>query len=246
VFQVKNPQEIAKLDDLFDNSKASIISLTDLPNSVLEGFNYENLGNAIRVKQSLKFKNSGLEKNFVVTDDNFALGDNKKLVNGKTYYFAALAFAYNNFKDTIRNTSQLEQLKFSSRINIVSGTPHDLENYNLQARAEDGQGIPVKRIFGQGSASFFLEIDKSEEEFIVKNYSKDDLLYKIGNVDKSEYDGYNLSTSIAFEKAIECYRVITGACSFGTKDFITSNNIDNFNTSTTYATLLGKGWSISL
>jgi len=57
--------------------------------------------------------------------------------------------------------------------------------------------------------------------------AKDDLLYKIGNVDKSEYDGYNLSTSIAFEKAIECYRVITGACSFGTKDFITSNNIEN-------------------
>jgi hypothetical protein len=178
VFQVKNPQEISKLDDLFDNSKASIISLSDLPNSVLEGFNYENLGNAIRVKQSLKFKNSGLEKNFVVTDDNFALGDNKKLVNGKTYYFAALAFAYNNFRDTIRKTSQLEQLKFSSRINIVSGTPHDLENYNLKARAEDGQGIPVKRIFGQGSASFFLEIDNTEEDFIVKNYSKDELLYK--------------------------------------------------------------------
>lgn len=178
VFQVKNPQSISKLEDLFDNSKASIISQSDLPNAITEGFNYENLGNAIRVKQSLKFKNTGLEKNFVVTDDVFATGTNKKLVNGKTYYFAALAFAYNNFRDTIKKTSQLEQLKFSSRINIVSGTPHDLENYNLKAAVEHGAGIPVKRIFGQNGGSFFLDINSKEEADIVTNFSKDELTYE--------------------------------------------------------------------
>jgi hypothetical protein len=34
-----------------------------------------------------------------------------------------------------------------------------------------------------------------------------------------------LEHKFSFSEAIEAYRAITGACSFGTKDFVTSNNI---------------------
>ena len=50
--------------------------------------------------------------------------------------------------------------------------------------------------------------------------AKQDLMYKIANRDKSEYEHLNLDSELTFEEAIECYRVITGACSFGTKDFV--------------------------
>ena len=56
--------------------------------------------------------------------------------------------------------------------------------------------------------------------------AKEDLLYKISNISKDQYKGLTLQSILSFEKAIECYRVITGACSFGTKDFVTSNNIE--------------------
>ena len=50
--------------------------------------------------------------------------------------------------------------------------------------------------------------------------AKDDLLYKISKRKKSNYKNLSLDSELSFEEAIVCYRVITGACSFGTRDFI--------------------------
>ena len=49
--------------------------------------------------------------------------------------------------------------------------------------------------------------------------ARKDLLYKISNRDKSKYKGLTLDSVLSYEEAIECYRVITGACSAGTKGF---------------------------
>jgi hypothetical protein len=50
--------------------------------------------------------------------------------------------------------------------------------------------------------------------------AKIDLIYKISKRDKSRYENLTLDSELSFEEAIECYRVITGACSFGTKNFV--------------------------
>jgi hypothetical protein len=55
--------------------------------------------------------------------------------------------------------------------------------------------------------------------------AKTDLIFKISNRDKSDYKGLTLESKMNFEKAIECYRIITGACSFGTKDFVSNRLI---------------------
>ena len=49
--------------------------------------------------------------------------------------------------------------------------------------------------------------------------AKKDLLYKISNRDKTGYKNLTLDSILSYEEAIECYRVITGACSSGTKGF---------------------------
>jgi len=56
--------------------------------------------------------------------------------------------------------------------------------------------------------------------------AKQDLIFKISNRDKSEYENLTLESVLTFEKAIECYRVVTGACSFGTKDFVVNRLFD--------------------
>ena len=56
--------------------------------------------------------------------------------------------------------------------------------------------------------------------------AKEDLIYKITNIDKSEYKSFTLETELTFGEAVRCYRVITGACSFGVKDFVNKNNIN--------------------
>ena len=50
--------------------------------------------------------------------------------------------------------------------------------------------------------------------------AKDSLIYKISNRDTSMYKDYTLDTVISFEDAIKMYRVITGACEAGTRNFI--------------------------
>ena len=50
--------------------------------------------------------------------------------------------------------------------------------------------------------------------------AKSDLIFKVSNRTKDDYINLKLTDSLSFEDAITCYRVITGACSFGTKDFV--------------------------
>lgn len=50
--------------------------------------------------------------------------------------------------------------------------------------------------------------------------AKGDLIYKISNRDKSRYEGMKLTDTLTHEEAIEAYRVITGACSAGTRDYV--------------------------
>ena len=49
--------------------------------------------------------------------------------------------------------------------------------------------------------------------------ARKDLVYKICDRDKSEYENLTLDSELTYNEAIECYRVITGACSAGTRQF---------------------------
>ena len=52
--------------------------------------------------------------------------------------------------------------------------------------------------------------------------AKADLVFKITDRDKSQYEGLTLDDTLTYEEAMVCYRVITGACAAGTKGFVTS------------------------
>jgi hypothetical protein len=63
--------------------------------------------------------------------------------------------------------------------------------------------------------------------------AKEGLLYKISNRDKSSFKNsfknLKLDSVLTFEECIEFYRVITGACDFGVKNFIENNSIEQKN-----------------
>ena len=73
-----------------------------------------------------------------------------------------------------------------------------------------------------GTKTFFIATDGNGKyaHGDTIHEAKKDLIYKISNRDKSKYENLTLDSELTFEEAIECYRVITGACSFGTKDFV--------------------------
>lgn len=85
---------------------------------------------------------------------------------------------------------------------------------------QHGKVWEVKNIVG--TKTFFIVTDgngKYAHGDTIQE-AKKDLIYKISNRNKSEYENLTLDSELSFGDAIECYRVITGACSFGTKDFV--------------------------
>ena len=74
-------------------------------------------------------------------------------------------------------------------------------------------------IVGQTKTSYCIMHNNiwSHGETIKK--AKADLIYKIGNRDTSKYKPWKLNTVVSLADAIESYRVITGACEIGTKNF---------------------------
>lgn len=71
--------------------------------------------------------------------------------------------------------------------------------------------------------------------------AKEDLIYKLSNRDKSEYEGMDISKPISFEKCVEMYRVITGACATGVKNFISFEGIEPKKYSIKDIALITKG-----
>jgi len=53
-----------------------------------------------------------------------------------------------------------------------------------------------------------------------------DLVYKVTNRSKEDFEHLTLDSVLTFEDSISCYRTITSACSFGTRDFVESNGIE--------------------
>ena len=76
------------------------------------------------------------------------------------------------------------------------------------------------------------QIGKSEASYVVTDgegryahgstirEAREDLIYKISDRDKSDYEGLDIDHEFTFQQAIEAYRVITGACALGTKQFV--------------------------
>ena len=86
----------------------------------------------------------------------------------------------------------------------------------------------------KGNVLRLKDIGKNNEYFLVTDNkgkyahgdtikeAKADLIFKISSREKSKYENIDIDEKIPFENCIEMYRVITGACASGTKNFVES------------------------
>ncbi|MGL5979800.1 MAG: hypothetical protein ACRCZY_02775, partial [Phocaeicola sp.] len=105
----------------------------------------------------------------------------------------------------------------------------------------DGKFIKIDGIFSEvlshrGNIYRTKQIGNSEISYLVTDGNgkwshgktlkdaKSDLIFKIADRDKSRYEYLTLDSILTYEEAIECYRVITGACAYGTKMFVEGNS----------------------
>ena len=81
------------------------------------------------------------------------------------------------------------------------------------------------RIFGSTKTTVLITDGENWSHGETLKEAKDDLIYKITDREKSDYESYDLQSVLNFEEAVKCYRTITGACSQGTKNFVKTINI---------------------
>ena len=148
---------------------------------------------------------------------------------GGWLYLRSLTSIPKGFNPTVGGSLDLSSHLKANYIKIKENSI--FENNNKTFIYADN--ILAEVIKSKGSVYHIVICGKTKETFLVtdgKNFShgetlqeaKEDLLYKITDRKKDDYKNHTLETVLSFEESVKCYRTITGACSQGTKNFVTS------------------------
>ncbi len=181
IYQLKNSS--TSVADIRDATKAQLVAQCDIKNGVSRLINFEfdeELGFSIPTEK-VNGADKGIQHTFQVKEDFFALGD-RALVNHKTYYYVAVAYAYNNFKQyTPTDPLLLDGQKtpyISSRlgfngnaITAVSGIPHNPmpEADGTNQYIGYGSTPRITRLDGYGNGGNSLELTAESKNYIIDN-----------------------------------------------------------------------------
>jgi hypothetical protein len=186
----------ASVSDITDVDKVRLVGQCDINNNITGNIiNYERdeaLGADIP-KLKVQSENRGIRHSFQIKTDAFAKGDNKNLVNHKTYYFVAIAYGYNKFKkfdptDPLFLDGQKipylisRQSQFGGKINSVAAIPHIInpEAFGTVQNTVYGSGPEITRLDGSGNSNSETELTESSINEILLNGKADKITYKQG------------------------------------------------------------------
>ena len=202
LYQLASPS--VSVTDLDNPDLARLVHQSDIDDEVESLVNYEfeaSIGANVPTLE-VSASNTGISHSISITEDRFAL-ENKQLVNNKTYYFMAIAYGYNQYKeydpnDAYKLDGQQKPYKAGRKnIRVYSGIPH--KPFTTVYNAEVGDGIEMKRILGSGNGGFELKLTEATENEILtsENYTSDEPVYKagFGPVDLKVIDPRHLTQS---------------------------------------------------
>lgn len=192
LYQVKDSRVSAT--DLDDPDKAQLIAQVDVKDGVgrIINFVYDqslNLYIPVEKVPETDGTDKGIVSSYRLTTDRFAKSaDENRLVNHKTYYYSAIAYAYNNYAPFDYNrldSTQAEPYKVGRKnFKVYSGIPHKPEvgSGGTVLNTTYGEGVEVRRIEGAGNGGNEIDLTDETIEKIVKSpiaYT-DTLVYKKG------------------------------------------------------------------
>ena len=169
--------------DLDDANKALLVAQCDIQNGVGQLVNWiynDAIGTSVATEK-VNGSDNGISHSFRITEDKFATGTNKNLVNHKEYYFLVLAYGYNEYKKFSLNPDNLDgqQITYlAGRRNIKTtvGIPHKPAETLLNSKYGD---VPmITRIEGQGNGGFFLDMTDECRQLVLDNNVYNNIQYK--------------------------------------------------------------------
>lgn len=182
VFQLANSQITPA--DIFDQNtgevdptKAIEVFQCDITDSITMIVNYSKniaVSDTTHTAQiKVVGKDSGIVHSFVLTQDQFATGNDKTFVNYKNYYFTAIAYAYNNFASfDPRNSVSTQDVPYlasskgagGTEIKVVAALPNPANgDMGTVLNSDYGDGVIIKRIQGVGNGGNELQLDEESE-----------------------------------------------------------------------------------
>ena len=187
IYQLANKD--VSSSDLGDPDLARLIAQCDIKDTVADLVNFELDESIGYLVPELKVdaSNNGISHSFKITQDAYTQA---KLVNHKTYYYMAVAYAYNNYREYDPNDPTkldgqkkpyLESRKSpTGAIRVYEAIPHMtvVEMNGTQLTAEYGDGPKITRIEGQGNGSLILELTDASEQDIVTNFKSAEIQYE--------------------------------------------------------------------
>jgi len=181
VYQLQNEfvalSDIRAKDGSVNTDRARIVFQCDKKNGVKEIINFEvdpEVSTDYYVpKLMVSGTDNGIKHSFEITQDAFATGTSKRLVNYKTYYYVVVAYAHNNFKQfdpgNFAGTQDLAYLESRTNgrglpIQMIKAMPHPAnDSLYIQNYADYGTGIQLKRIEGIGNNGVAMEMTEASE-----------------------------------------------------------------------------------
>jgi hypothetical protein len=175
VYQLKN--STIGTGDLNEIDKAREIFLCDLKDSITRLVNSpfdESLGQPLP-RLMVDGPNKGLIHSLSITEDAFATGSNKSLVNNKTYYFMVLSYS------ALPGHPSVEYLA-GRKIEQFSVTPHQPEPRlgGVKLNGNYGDGPKLVRLEGTGNGGQNLELTQESIDYILANNFMPNPEYAIG------------------------------------------------------------------
>lgn len=190
IFQLKNrgtnPSDIFDEDGRVNSAVAAEVFQSDIKNGITTLVNHkpddEIKGvTAIKSVKKVEGKDQGIRHSVVISQDAFATGNNKQLVNYKTYYFVAIAYSYNNFRNfnsnNLRETQDityLESVKGQGGIpiEVVAAMPNPSNtDMGTVLNTDYGASVKITRIEGTGNGGTSLQMTPASEDSAMNSVS---------------------------------------------------------------------------
>jgi|694.fasta_scaffold07029_2 hypothetical protein len=184
VYQLKDAStsisDLRNTNGSLNTDRARIVFQCDKKNGIKEILNFE-VDPAVSTdyylpKRMVEGKDLGIVHSFEITQDAFAVGTSKNLINYKTYYYLVVAYAHNEFSapklfdkdriDSLQETRYLESRTDGKGlpIQVIAAIPHPAtDNLYIQNYADYGTGLRLKRIEGIGNGGIPLSFSPESE-----------------------------------------------------------------------------------
>jgi hypothetical protein len=191
IYQLKDAK--VALSDLTNPEKARLTAQCDIKDGVGKIINFEfneDLNASIPVLR-VNAEDKGIRHSFSVKNDLFAQGESR-LVNFKRYYFMAVSYAYNNYKDYIPTDplaldGQKKKYIMSRKaavgeVKVMEAVPHNPmpEADGTAQMIAYGSSPLITRLDGYGNGNRSLELTAATEKTIMETGFMENPTYDYG------------------------------------------------------------------